>query len=162
MRPASSGARGFSNTCPRRTTVVSAASTTAPRHGARLLARQPRHVAFGLLGGSACLVHVGRHDPELEPQHFQQLAPARGSTRQNDHFSRIRVTGPSFTSSTSIIAPNSPVSTRVPVPAPRSLSRATNRSYSGTASSGGAASTKLGRRPFFASPYRVNCETTSN
>ena len=31
MPTASSGDCGFSNTCPRRTTVVSAASTTAPR-----------------------------------------------------------------------------------------------------------------------------------
>src|SRR5205807_8410796 len=90
-----------------------------------------------------------------------QLASARGSARQDDHFSRIRVTGPSFTSSTSIIAPNSPVSTRVPLPAPRSLRRETNRSYNGTASSGGAASMKLGRRPFCTSPYSVNWDTTN-
>src|SRR5881394_822325 len=59
------------------------------------------------------------------------------------------------------MAPNSPVSTRVPVPAPRSRSSATNRSYKGIATSGGAASMKLGRRPLPASPYSVNCDTTS-
>src|SRR5437762_2895929 len=59
------------------------------------------------------------------------------------------------------MAPNSPVSTRVPLPAPRSLSSATNRSYKGIATSGGAASMKLGRRPLLASPYSVNCDTTS-
>src|SRR5205823_10097470 len=56
---------------------------------------------------------------------------------------------------------NSPVSTRVPLPAPRSRKSATNRSYSGIATSGGAASMKLGRRPLPASPYSVNCDTTS-
>jgi len=66
------------------------------------------------------------------------------------------VTGPSFTSSTSIAAPNSPVSTGRPVS--RSSSR--KRSYRGMAVSGRAASTKLGRRPLRASPYSVNCETT--
>src|SRR5438309_9346029 len=35
------------------------------------------------------------------------ISSARGSARQDDHFSRISVTGPSFTSSTSIIAPRS-------------------------------------------------------
>ena len=53
----------------------------------------------------------------------------------------IIVTGPALTSSRSIVAPNSPVSTR---PGARSFRRATNRSYRGTATSGGAAPTKLG------------------
>src|SRR5882724_5489923 len=133
----------------------------APGHGGRLFARQPRHVALGLLGRPEALIHFGRHHAKLELDHLEQLASARGSARQDDHFSRIRVTGPSFTSSTSIIAPNSPVATCTPLPAPRSLMSATNRSYSGMASSGGAASTKLGRRPFFTSPYSVNCDTAS-
>src|SRR6266576_656206 len=133
----------------------------APGHGGRLFARQPRHVALGLLCRPEALIHFGRHHANLEPDHLEQLASARGSARQDDHFSRIRVTGPSFTSSTSIIAPNSPVSTRVPLPAPRSLRRETNRSYNGTASSGGAASMKLGRRPFCTSPYSVNWDTTN-
>src|SRR5438132_1353928 len=47
---------------------------------------------------------------------------------QDGHFSRISVTGPSFTSSTSIIAPNSPVATCTPLPAPRSRMSATKRS----------------------------------
>src|SRR5207248_596922 len=130
-------------------------------HRAGLVARQTGDVALGLLGRPEGLVHVGRHHAELEPDHLQQLAPARRSAREDDHFSRIRVTGPSFTSSTSIMAPNSPVATCTPLPAPRSFRSATNRSYSGTASSGGAASMKLGRRPFCTSPYSVNWDTTS-
>src|SRR5256885_3725072 len=133
----------------------------APGHGGRLFARQPRHISLGLLGWAEALIHFRRHHAKLEPDHLEQLASARGSARQDDHFSRINVTGPSFTSSTSIIAPNSPVATCTPLPAPRSRISATNRSYSGMASSGAAASTKLGRRPFVASPYSVNCETTS-
>src|SRR5438552_1004112 len=125
-------------------------------HRAGLVARQTGDVALGLLGRPEGLVHVGRHHAELEPDHLEQLAPARRSAREDDHFSRIRVTGPSFTSSTPIMAPNSPVATCTPLPAPRSFRSATNRSYSGTASSGGAASMKLGRRPFCTSPYSVN------
>src|SRR5437667_894663 len=136
-------------------------SPLAPCHRRRLFSGQPRHISLGLLGRPEALIHFRRHHAKLEPDHLEQLASARGSARQDDHFSRIRVTGPSFTSSTSIIAPNSPVSTRVPLPAPRSLRRETNRSYNGTASSGGAASMKLGRRPFCTSPYSVNWDTTS-
>src|SRR5690242_13067189 len=126
------------------------------RHRARLLACETRDVALGLLRGTERLVHVRRHHPERNAEHFEELAAPRAATREDDHFSRISVTGPSFTNSTSIIAPNSPVSTFVPLPAPRSRSNATNRSYSGVAISGAAASTKLGRRPFCTSPYRVN------
>src|SRR2546430_7211896 len=133
----------------------------ARRHRAGLVPRQPRHVRLGLLRGQQRLVHVGRDRAERQPQHLEQLAAPRRPAGEDDHLSRIKVTGPSFTSSTSIMAPNSPVSTRVPVPAPRSRSSATNRSYSGIATSGGAASMKLGRRPLPASPYSVNCDTTS-
>src|SRR6266699_747686 len=128
----------------------------APCHRRRLFSGQPRHISLGLLGRPEALIHFGRHHAKLEPDHLEQLASAWGSARQDDHFSRISVTGPSFTSSTSIIAPNSPVATCTPLPAPRSLRRATNCSYNGTASSGGAASMKLGRRPFCTSPYSVN------
>src|SRR5438105_9903804 len=141
----------------------------ARRHHTGLVPRQPRHVRLGLLPGQQRLVHVGRDRAERQPQHLEQLAAARGAAGEDNnparegggHRSRISVTGPSFTSSTSIMAPNSPVSTRVPLPAPRSLSSATNRSYKGIATSGGAASMKLGRRPLLASPYSVNCDTTS-
>src|SRR5207247_10117088 len=98
------------------------------RHGGCLLARDPRHVALGLLGRPETLIHFGRHHAKLEPDHLEQLASARGSARQDDHFSRISVTGPSFTSSTSIIAPNSPVATCTPLPAPRPRHNATKRS----------------------------------
>src|SRR2546426_819793 len=134
----------------------------ARRHRRRLLAREPRHVPLRELRGGAALVHCRRHDTEREPQHLEQLAAPRAPAREDDHRSSTSVTGPSFTSSTSIIAPNSPVSTCTRLPAPRSLSNATNRSYSGIAISGDAASTKLGRRPFCTSPYSVNCDTTSS
>src|SRR5439155_10035525 len=100
----------------------------APGHGGRLFARQPRHISLGLLGWAEALIHFRRHHAKLEPDHLEQLASARGSARQDDHFSRISVTGPSFTSSTSIIAPNSPVATCTPLPAPRSRMSATKRS----------------------------------
>src|SRR5262245_52273125 len=62
--------------------------------------------------------------------------------------SRIRVTGPSLTSSTCIIAPKRPVATGTPWA--RTASQ--NASYIGIASGGAAASMKLGRRPFRQSP----------
>src|SRR5690606_30702668 len=62
--------------------------------------------------------------------------------------STISVTGPSLTSSTSIIAPNTPVSTLSPLARKRSL----KVSYNSRAASGGAASTKLGLRPLRQSP----------
>src|SRR5438034_11684248 len=135
-----------------------------------MIPRPPRSTLFPYttlfrsrkLRGGAALVHCRRHDAEGEPQHLEQLAAPRAPAREDDHRSSTSVTGPSFTSSTSIIAPNSPVSTCTLLPAPRSLSNATNRSYSGIAMSGGAASTKLGRRPFCTSPYSVNCDTTSS
>src|SRR6266571_3341945 len=161
------GRRGLSEDVPpqhhRRVRRQHHRAGLARRHRGRLLARQPGDVALRQLGRGARLVHLGHDDAEREVQHFEQLATPRAAAREDDgiHRSRISVTGPLFTSSTSIIAPNSPVSTRVPLAAPRSLSSATNRSYSGIATSGGAASTKLGRRPFCTSPYSVNCETTS-
>src|SRR5213082_257592 len=141
----------------------------ARRHHTGLVPRQPRHVRLGLFPGQQRLVHVGRDRAERQPQHLEQLAASRRAAGEDNnparegggHRSRISVTGPSFTSSTSIMAPNSPVSTRVPLPAPRSRKSATNRSYSGIATSGGPASMKLGRRPLPASPYSVNFDTTS-
>ena len=57
--------------------------------------------------------------------------------------STISVTGPSLTSSTSIVAPNTPR---------WAPSRSQTFPQSGSASSGGAAPVKLGRLPFFVSP----------
>jgi hypothetical protein len=54
------------------------------------------------------------------------------------------VTGPSLTSSTSIRAPKTPAATWTP----SCRSSSENASYSGSASSGGAASVKLGLFPF--------------
>ena len=68
--------------------------------------------------------------------------------------SRI-VTGPSLTSSTCMCAWNTPVSTGRPSPA-----AARPASYSVLATSGGAAASNAGRRPFRTSPSSVNCETT--
>jgi hypothetical protein len=93
------------------------------------------------------------------PDEGEQFAtPRRRRGKYHAHYrSSHNVTGPSFTRSTSIIAPNSPVSTGVP-PA---RSNVMNRSYNGMACSGRAASMNDGRRPFDASPYNVNCDTTS-
>jgi hypothetical protein len=60
------------------------------------------------------------------------------------------VTGPSLTSDTSMRAPKRPRATAMP----SSSSAAQNRSYSGSASSGFAASPKLGRLPFRVSATR--------
>jgi hypothetical protein len=60
------------------------------------------------------------------------------------------VTGPSFTSSTSIEVPNTPVATGTP----RSRSSRQNRPYSSSASSGRAAPLKLGLLPFAVSSLR--------
>src|SRR5207247_4948363 len=103
-------------------------SPPGPCHRRRRFSGQPRHISLGLLGRPEALIHFRPHHAKLEPDHLEQLASARGSARQDDHFSRIRVTGPSFTSSTSIIAPNSPVATCTPLPAPRSRKSATKRS----------------------------------
>ena len=65
----------------------------------------------------------------------------------------ISVTGPSFTRSTSIMAPNDPVATGI---APW-RSSSTKRWYNCSASSGSAALTKEGRRPLRTSAYSVNC-----
>src|SRR6266478_5011824 len=66
------------------------------------------------------------------------------------------VTGPSFTSSTSIISWKWPVSQRTP----DSRTRLTNVSYSVRAISGRAASSNDGLFPLRTSPYSVNCDTT--
>src|SRR2546426_2135309 len=129
-----------------------------PCHGEGLVARDAHDVAVGDLARLAGLVHRGDDHAEGQAEHREQLPPPGATARQDQgvvpvgraHFSRISVTGPSFTSSTSIIAPNSPVSTFVPPP--RSRNRATNRSYRGMATAGGAAPTKLGRRPLWVSP----------
>src|SRR6266540_3151484 len=120
---------------------------------------QPRDVGRGRFARQRRLVHVRGNDAERDAQHFEQLPAPRGARREDDgiHFSKSSVTGPSFTSSTSIIAPNS---TATPLAAARSRSEVKNRSYKAAATSGGAASVKLGRRPLRASPYSVNWETT--
>lgn len=67
---------------------------------------------------------------------------------QTHQLSTIKVTGPSFTSDTCIIAPKTPVCTSIPF----SRSFSLNASYSGSACSGLAAFIKLGRLPFRQSP----------
>src|SRR5437660_495554 len=67
------------------------------------------------------------------------------------------VTGPSLTSSTSMCSRKEPRFTDAP-----SVSRAAAKSSTlRAASSAGAAAAQDGRRPFRASPYKVNCGTTS-
>src|SRR5690606_27742750 len=98
----------------------------------RLLAGESLGVRPGRLVGGAGLVDVGRLDGEAEAEPAQQLRPTRRAGGEDElglsghggqRSSRI-VTGPSFTSSTSIMAPNSPVWTS----ATRSRRVATNRS----------------------------------
>src|SRR5437868_889475 len=59
-------------------------------------------------------VDIGGHDVELETHHTHEVRATRRLRRQDNslcHRSRINVTGPSLMRLTSIIAPNSPVST---------------------------------------------------
>ena len=72
--------------------------------------------------------------------------------------SSMMVTGPSFRISTSICAWKRPVSTFNPL----FLKRKTNLSKSASASSGGAASVKPGRRPFLVSAIKVNWLTAKS
>jgi hypothetical protein len=72
--------------------------------------------------------------------------------------SRTKVTGPSLISSTAIRAPKRPVSTWNPALRRPSASAST----SGSATSGGAAGSKDGRRPLASEAARVNWETTRN
>ena len=89
--------------------------------------------------------------------------PRRGAVGRLAHYesdcfvSNNKVTGPLLIKDTSIIVRNCPVSTPIPCPA----TSATNNSYNCSASSGVAAATKLGRRPFRQSPKSVNWLTTS-
>ena len=66
------------------------------------------------------------------------------------------VTGPSLTSATCIIAPNTPVGTGLPSSVESS---ATNASNAGRATSGRAAAAYDGRLPLRVDAYSVNCDT---
>ena len=114
------------------TTIVSAAMTTASGARAAITAhfsaREPLGVRDRRLAGEVALIDLGRHHLVRDAEHRHEVAPPRRRRREDDaqsaHRSSQRVTGPSFTSSTSIIAPNSPVSTVSPC----ARSSATNRS----------------------------------
>ncbi len=67
------------------------------------------------------------------------------------------MTGPSFTSSTSMCAPNDAPPDADTRGAP---ARAANASTRSAATSGAAAAVHDGRRPLRTSPYSVNCDTT--
>ena len=84
-------------------------------------------------------------------------APAAADRVHPRWLSTISVTGPSLTRETSIRARKRPVATRTP----RCWTARVKWSYSFSASSGGAASAKLGRRPLRQSPQSVNWLTTS-
>ena len=73
--------------------------------------------------------------------------------------SRVRVTGPSPATLTSIIAPNTPVCTRSSVPACSAFTAATSESNRTVATSPRAAPEKLGLFPF-SRACSVNCETS--
>src|SRR5262245_42937028 len=80
----------------------------------------------------------------------------QGDAQNAPAVSSNSVTGPAFTSATSIRARKRPVTTGRPA----ARSAFTSASTRGSARSGGAASTKDGRRPRRTSPSRVNCDTT--
>ena len=112
--------RGLPSTSPSTTTIVSLPMTTASGSRAAITAHFSRAsrsaCARRLLAGEIRLVDVGRPHLVRDADEREQLAPPRRLRGEDDarrrHRSSHRVTGPSFTSSTSIIAPNSPVSTR--------------------------------------------------
>jgi len=101
-------ARGFPKIAPRSTTVVSAASTTAPRsrpaHRRRLW--RARRVRSPRLARPARGPRPHRGNTRTRARPSRAAGVGAGIRSQDDHLSRIRVTGPSFTSSTSIIAQN--------------------------------------------------------
>ena len=71
-----------------------------------------------VLAGMPRLVHVGRLDGVPDADELEQLAPAGRAGCEHDarmaHRSSHSVTGPSLTSATCIMAPNSPVATATP------------------------------------------------
>ena len=81
----------------------------------------------------------------------------KGDHQKAFPLSSINVTGPSFTSETCICVRKRPQPTLMPP----SRTTKTKCSYRRSASSGSAAATKLGRRPFRQSPNSVNWLTTS-
>src|SRR5207244_7341594 len=85
----------------------------ARRNRGRFLARQPFRVSPRSLALAHRLIDVRRANLVGNADQIQELTPARRRGRQDDtnlaHRSSQSVTGPSFTSSTSIIAPNSPL-----------------------------------------------------
>ena len=64
---------------------------------------------FGSFSGADLFVYVCRIYDMLDPQHLEQMVPPGRTRCEYYHRSRITVTGPSFTSSTSINAPKDPV-----------------------------------------------------
>src|SRR4029077_12299637 len=101
-----------------------------PGNARCLLPREALSVALGRLTRGADLGDMRGPDLDRNAEHLEQLAPPGGPRRQYQHRrahadrSRMSVTGPSLRSSTSIIAPNSPVWTS----RPRARSAATKAS----------------------------------
>jgi hypothetical protein len=81
----------------------------------RLLSGEPEHVRSRLLTLEEALVDVRRMDFGAQPELPEDVEAPGGRGSEDEpgraHRSSMSVTGPSLTSSTSIMAPNSPVST---------------------------------------------------
>ena len=131
-RAACARSRGLPSTSPSTTTMVSLPiddGVVVDRDRRRLSARESLGVSARRLArrDSVSSMSAGRTSCAM-PTRREQLAAPRRLRREDDARTHQRssqsVTGPSFTSSTCMSAPNSPVSTRTP----RSRSSATNRS----------------------------------
>jgi hypothetical protein len=112
--------------------------------------RAPRRRPFIVAAAAALAVAMALARRRPGPR------PTRARRRPGRQTSRSTVTGPSLTSSTRISERKRPLATV----APRCRSAATTASTSGSACSGRAAATQLGRRPLVVSPYNVNWLTT--
>src|SRR5699024_9022115 len=91
--------------------------------------------------------HIKYHSPHLKTAEYLKNTDIPRFILYLSLLSKMIVTGPAFVKVTSIIPPNSPVSTCTPF----SRTCALKLSYNSFALSGFAACTKLGRRPFFVS-----------
>src|SRR5579875_991256 len=131
-----------------------------PRRAGEEVQEEPEDPDPGRLGDAPHARPPHRCGLEEELPHPRRVFRGSGSGRTafghpRRGLSRRIVTGPSLWISTTMWAPKRPGTTRTPDASSCWL----KYRYSGSARSGGAASTKLGRRPRRVSAYRVNCGT---
>src|SRR4051812_20322192 len=123
---------------------------------------RPRRVRHGRLRGLSLARRPAGGAPPRRRRPRRRLeglgqAPGRPASCVRAQVSRIRVTGPSLTSSTAMSAPKRPVATSRPA----CLSASAKASTRGSATGPGAAPLHDGRRPLRVSAYSVNWLTTS-